>query len=190
MSVFKIQQISKEAPKPVITPAGSDVDAEKGKETTLEPGTGPTDTPATEPITHVDVESGASATIKKDVMLKIDGPVGRLFTEALNKALATESYMTMLPAMGDQPEAHDPVTDLEPDLQVYCWTGDSLEASDVIEITNDIAKHQNREYVVSVEAIRQTPRAMAALQALRSDRVKLCYSRESAVAEVKARLQR
>ena len=105
MSVFKIQQTSKEAPKPVITPVGSDVDADKGKETTLESGAGPVDTPSTEPITHVDVDSGASATIKKDVMLKIDGPVGRLFTDALNKALATESYMTMLPALDEQAAA-------------------------------------------------------------------------------------
>lgn len=204
MSVFMIKQVSKPAeptetatsqiaqgPKQTLQIPGGDVDNQQGENTQLEPQ------PGAEPGENagevLQTEEGTPLKVNnetKDTMIKIDGPVGRIFTDALNKVLAQESYVTMLPAILDDQLVDDPITSADPSLQVYCWTGDALGTQDVVKITNDIAKHQDREYVIAVESAKPTA-ALGILSSLdKLKNVKVCFSREAAMSAVLAKVKR
>ncbi len=124
----------------------------------------------------------------KDVLVKIDGPVGRVFTNALNQVLANESYMTMMPV--EEIEATNGVSGAPRSIvQVYCWTADALLLEDVTAITNDIAKHTERDYVIAVETVGKVTREMALLEPLaKMKNVKICFSQEAAVSLVRSKL--
>ena len=92
MSVFKIHQASA---------------VNKGVETKVEEVKQKTEEDHSVENSHViettvpsnnDQDKEPSLEEKEDpkLMVKIDGPVGRLFTEALNKMLATEGYIAMV----------------------------------------------------------------------------------------------
>lgn len=127
-------------------------------------------------------ESPAADAVQGEKMVKIDGPVGRVFTDALNQLLVEEGYMTMLPLLETRPE---PEPKKDPLLQVYCWTGNSINTEDVKSLLNEIAVHPNRDYVVAVENIERVTPALSSLDMLsRLDNVKICYSRSRAVEHV------
>jgi len=128
-------------------------------------------------------------------MIKIDGPVGRVFTDALNKVLVQESYVTMLPAILSRKAALSREDDVEDDrelLQIYALDSDNLNLEDVVSITNDITKHTNREYIIAVEAIRgRVTKAMGFLDELgKMSNVSICYSQEKAINTVRSKLCR
>ena len=115
-------------------------------------------------------------------MVKIDGPVGRVFTDALNQLLVEEGYMTMLPLLEARSE---PEPKKDPLLQVYCWTGNSINTEDVKALLNEVSVHPNRDYVVAVENIERVTSAISSLDMLsRLENVKVCYSRDRAVEHV------
>lgn len=181
VSVFKIQQ------------AGVVTDNELGNtQQTLEKDNAAEAKPETTTSPAVTPEEGKTSEGKKaDVMVKIDGPVGRIFTDALNKLLVKESYMTAMPL---QPLAKDtsnrePV-EMEPAVQVYAWHADELNLSDVVEITNDISKHTERDYVIAVESSGKVTREMGLLDQLgKMKNVKICFSQERALAALMARIK-
>lgn len=133
------------------------------------------------------VESATGEPVEKpDVMVKIDGPVSRVFTDALNKLLVQESYMTMNPVLFEKDKEND--EDVE--IQVYCWNGDDLNTEAVTQITNDVTRHSNRDFVIAVESTRVSP-SMALLGYLEKlPNVHLCFSQEKALALVSARFKK
>ena len=134
----------------------------------------------------IEENNGTEAVEKPDLMVKIDGPVGRVFTDALNKLLVQESYMTMSPEI-----FHDTKSDhtKQVDVQVYCWNANNLNTEDVVQITNDITKNKAKDYVIAVEALRPTAsmRFLGELEKLPN--VKLCFSYDKAAAIVSDRLR-
>ena len=185
MSVFKIQQqgIEMQDQKGSSTEIESDKDL--GKETMGEFKAAP-DT-ANDGVVSADGEPVE----KPDLLVKIDGPVGRVFTDALNKMLVQESYMTM---SNDLFETKEKKEDIDEDdninLQVYCWNGEELNLEDVTAITNDITKHKNRDFVIAIESARVTP-IMALLGDLEKlPNVKLCYSQSKALQLVSERIKK
>ena len=181
MSVFKIQQ------------RGIVMQDDKGSQTTIESendlnrdASGEMRV-ASEADKSAPVESASGDPVEKpDVMVKIDGPVSRVFTDALNKLLVQESYMTMAPVLFEAKENKE--EDIE--IQVYCWKGDELNTEDVTQITNDVTKHTNRDFVIAVESSRVTP-SMALLSYLeKMPNVHLCFSQEKALELVAARFKK
>lgn len=182
MSVFKIQQRGIEMQDQKDTATKIESEAELNKEGNVQ----------FKDVSNVDekpVESASGDPVEKpDVMVKIDGPVGRVFTDALNKLLVQESYLTMSPALFENKEAQS--ENEEVNLQVYCWKGEELNVEDVTAITNDVTKHQNRDFVIAVESARVTP-VMALLGDLEKlPNVKLCYSQEKALSIVSERIKK
>ena len=122
------------------------------------------------------------------LMVKVDGPVGRLFTEALNKMLATEGYVAMI-----EPDTivKKEETDHTPSLQVYALKGDEIGMSDVVEITNEISKHDEKDYIVAVESVSQVTRVHGYLEELgKLGNVRLCWSQNSALNAIKDHLRK
>ena len=122
------------------------------------------------------------------LMVKVDGPVGRLFTEALNKMLATEGYVAMIEptALVNKEEGIN-----TPSLQVYALKGDDIGMSDVVEITNEISKHDEKDYIVAVESVSQVTRAHGYLEELgKLKNVTLCWSQNSALNAIKDHLKK
>ena len=131
--------------------------------------------------------------IKNDpkMLMKVDGPVGRLFTDALNKMLATEGYLTVMPNIeADQFDQETPEQDLPKNLvQVYCWRTDAVNTSDLVELTNNITRHTDRQFVIAMESTGKMSNGMGVLEDLQKmPNVKLCYSMESAVQHFKGKL--
>ena len=124
---------------------------------------------------------------KKSVTVKVDGPVGKVFTEALNQLLATESYMmNMLPP--DQSGATPGRSNL---LQVYCWEGDMIDLKDVTEILNEVTRHTDQEFVIAIENIKNVTSSLAYLDKLSAlDNVKVFYKREKSLNYIKERVKR
>lgn len=97
---------------------------------------------------------------KDELLVAVDGPVGRIYTNALNKLLAMEGYTTMIPKQWrvggrstetrEDLEIHD-VEDPSMAVKVWCWDTDSLNMDDVIKISNEIYRHPNRDYVIALE---------------------------------------
>ena len=162
---------------------------EKGSEQKLE-GSKSLETEASgvvTPASSVEGSTEAGEATKPEMMVKIDGPVGRVFTDALNKLLVQESYMTTDPLFLEVPGKED---DEDVSLQVYCWKGDELNTEDVTQITNEVSRHTTRDFVISVEAARVSP-AMGLLSYLEKlPNVKLCLSQEKALAIVSERLRK
>ena len=185
MSVFKIQQrgIEMQDQKGSATEIESDADLSKEGNVQFQDASKAAETP---------VESASGEPVEKpDLMVKIDGPVGRVFTDALNKLLVQESYMMMSPSLfEDKDKTEDLDEDKEVGLQVYCWKGEELNIEDVTAITSDIAKHQNRDFVIAIESARITP-VMALLGDLEKlPNVRLCYSQEKALSIVSERIKK
>lgn len=126
---------------------------------------------------------------KPEMMVKVDGPVGRVFTDALNRLLATEGYLTVLPKTKEM-ETLDTPDAPKKLVQVYCWRTDSVNVSDMVQLTNDITKHTDRQFVIAVEAASTLSSSLRTLDDLsKLPNVKVCFSNESAANFVKGLLK-
>ena len=127
-----------------------------------------------------------------DVKIKIDGPVGQIFTDALNKMLATESYLTLSP-MGEANQGADLLQDLKDEeiLQVYCYKADELNVDDVLRISDEITKHTERNYVLSFETAGSFPSVLeAAENVARLPNVSLFLSRKAAINHIQSKVRK
>ena len=124
----------------------------------------------------------------KEVTVKIDGPVGRVFTDALNKVLASESLMmTATDAVVDTGEKEEDKEE-EVDLQVYAWKSDQINTEDVVELTNEISKHEERTFIVAVEGT-EVSSPMGILYGLNKVKnVEVVFSQEEAIHRVMKRV--
>lgn len=143
------------------------------------------------------VEPIVSKSGKADIMIKVDGPVGRIFTDALNKVLVNESYMTMMPHLTKkEAPVVDPESGMTGDnrqdedyLQVYAWDVENLNMEDVVHITNEVTRHTDRTFVIAVESTGKVTNAMSLLDGLgKCKNVTMCYSQVKAAEAVKARV--
>ena len=124
---------------------------------------------------------------KKIVQVSINGPVGQAFTEALNKLLVTESYMTMMPALKEERGGSIAGNS---SLQVYCWDGDDIDLQDLTQLTNTITKHNDQQFVIAVENIRTVRKIHTLIDQLPVyGNVTVCYSREKALRVVQEKIK-
>ena len=123
----------------------------------------------------------------RGVTVQVDGPIGRVFTDALNKVLALEDYMTMLPeAMDEKEPSAEPSKGNRNLVQVYCWRTDAVNASDLVQLSNMISRHTDRSFVVALEAGQVMKSAVGVLESLTCyPNLKVCYSLETAARYVK-----
>lgn len=182
MDIFKIEQAK--SPSVPVTP----VPEQQAQATTESTGSSVTETPSTTDSSEL---AGLVPENRKNVVVKIDGPVGRVFTEALNGLLATESYLTMAPLVNFS-GANSANDEKDNDfIQIYSWNADELNISDVVEITNDISKHTERNYVIALESIGMVTNNVALLSELgKLKNVKVCYSRDAGLNAVLNHLRR
>lgn len=127
-----------------------------------------------------------------DVKIKIDGPIGQVFTDALNKMLAVESYMTLSP-MGTAAAGADILQDLKDEeiLQVYCYKADELNVSDMVAISNEVTKHTQRDFVLSFETAGNFPSILEAAENLaRLPNVSLFLSRKAAANHIQSKVRK
>ena len=121
------------------------------------------------------------------LVVTIDGPLGRVFTEALNKMLATESIMAMpmdLQALQvlkkDQPKLRV--------VNVNVLDETTVKPSDVVNISNDITLHAEDQFVVAVESklqIRNPSKVTQLVDGLSTHRnTQVCYRVSAAVRQV------
>jgi len=121
------------------------------------------------------------------LVVTIDGPLGRVFTEALNKILAVESMMAMpmTPAALTLLKQEQPKTQV---VKVNVFDEDMLKAGDVVDISNDITLHQEDQFVVAIESRRETRTVNSRTQLLSGlanhSNVQVSYRIQSAVRQV------
>ncbi len=127
-----------------------------------------------------------------EVVVNIAGSLSSVFTASLNQLLATESYMTMIPMLGDDEGKGLPVHSSTDILRVYCWDGDALNMQDVVQITNEIARSSSEdEFVIAIENMKNPSIAIGAAARLNSlKNVSVCYTRGKALQLVKDKVSR
>ena len=183
----KAQQTTQDTLKETMKAPGTPVPEEAAVDTTSE---GAAPAAATPP----EATPQTPAASNEPVTVQVDGPIGRVFTDALNKVLAIEGYLTMLPEDEPVTEADSveighmsPIKKAPINLvQVYCWRTDAVNASDLVQLSNNITAHSDRTFVVALEAAATIKNAVGVLESLTCyPNVKVCYSLESAARYVK-----
>lgn len=127
---------------------------------------------------------GGNSTEKKTV-LKVDGPLSRVFTDSLNKILAVENmsmvamsltaYESMLK---DQAEAGEEVPEV---IHVQAYDANDLTNGNVVDISDAIVKTPDEEHVVVTESARGISGSTDALHRLcKSTATRDCVKIETA----------
>lgn len=175
-SIFRIQQ---------------DGDKQISTSTSGEKPTEPSTDTSAEPATQAEVEpkqENKAAENNPDLMVKVEGPVGRVFTEALNKVLATESVELTLVHHAEQ-EEKPPLPEAIP-TEVHTFDGENVEMSDVVKMSETVMKSEGTEYVIAIENAKNSSRALVMLSELEQFKnVKVCLSMESAAYHIARRLK-
>ena len=124
---------------------------------------------------------------KEEKTIVLDGPLSRIYTQALNMAYAKEDVgamgqMLMVTGQGDPDEDEDDSRD----LYVYCCDGDELtdekvtEAADTLRIALDSKKYKST--AVAIECRGRVSDQLALLDQLSSQMgVKVFYRRKTAM---------
>lgn len=186
MTVFQIQQNSVKTPL--------DTAVEPGKEkTTEEEGTAVPQTPTAgeqQIVSAAGGDEGGGEGPEKEIVVKVSGKLGQAFTDALNKMLATESYLTVgTPVAQEREESFLQEIHDKEILQVFCWDADKLNVDDMVEISNEITRNTNRSYVLSFETAGTIPTILEAAEKLaRLPNVTLCLSRSAALSAVQRKV--
>lgn len=99
---------------------------------------------------------------KDKVIVKVDGPLSQVFTEALNKVLAFEN-MVLLPILAAEYEAmqDDPTFNDLTSIHVQAYDAHDLTTGDVVDITNEITKTTEDSHIIAMESARGMSNASA-----------------------------
>lgn len=99
---------------------------------------------------------------KDKVVVKVDGPLSQVFTEALNKVLAFEN-MVLLPILADEYEAMKKEADFNDmtSIHVQAYDAHDLTTGDVVDITNEITKTTEDAHIIAMESARGVSDASA-----------------------------
>ncbi len=121
------------------------------------------------------------------LVVTIDGPLGRVFTEALNKMLAVESMM-MMPLTKEALVAIKKESPKTQVVKVNAFDEDMLKVADVVEVSNEITKSQEDQFVVAVESRRAVRTVNSKTQLLTNlgdhQNVQVSYRMDVAVKQV------
>ena len=162
-------------------------------------------------------ESTTPAPKEKEArLISIDGPVGRIYSAALQEVFANEGMAAML---HDFSEAEEGVgSDGEPVVRnldggkddddedgvihqtvagvkhtkLYSYTADTINIDDVVKISNEICKNRGRDYIIAIEGVTygNINSAMDVLCDMeKAGQIKLCLSRGSAISAVMSSLK-
>lgn len=147
------------------------------------------DTPA-EDATMVDDQH-------RDVVVKIDGPVGKVFTDALNQMLAIEGFAAMIGAdelVKHKEEGESDHADIH--IGVYSGSVDLLNTEEIVKISNEITRHTNQDYIIAIEGVygrtlnTDSLRRLAILEDVaKNGGVKVFYNKDMAVEHLKGKLK-
>lgn len=89
----------------------------------------------------------------RPTIIKVDGPLGQIFTEALNKILAVES-MAAIPMTEDDPRFQE-LSSKDPNiLTVEAYDASELSSSDVHQLSEMVSKDETKDVLIAMEAIR------------------------------------
>lgn len=89
---------------------------------------------------------------KKDIVVKIDGPLGRYFTESLNKILAIEGMLMTMMATDEEEEDQETRFDIKPDLVVTAMDGSALKFEDVTALNEVLKRYSTGDVVIAAES--------------------------------------
>ena len=120
---------------------------------------------------------------RPELVVKVEGPVGQVFTDALNKVLAKESIMmTDLPAITAQDPETKPVS-------IHVYDAGELKLGDVEEVHQVVADDENVEHVVVLESAINGSKAAALMNAMAGayKNVTVCLSTESAISHLRGK---
>ncbi len=119
---------------------------------------------STEDVTAVEEGMFTSqGEVTKSVSVQVDGPLGRYFTECLNKVLAKESMMMTAKRRhtstgnGTSSDGKRIVEAEVPDIWVKAMDEKDFDFEDVIEIDRLMELDQQPEMVIAVESVHITP---------------------------------
>jgi len=138
-------------------------------------------------------DKGAAGAQGKEILITIDGPVGRVFTDALNKLLVAESYMMTGQAAEYQEKKAkaDEEDGVGPDVHVLCFNSSDLTISDVVRISDEVTRNTNREYIIALEGCSVVTNRIVLLDSLTSNKnVKVCFTQNQALSAVKDRIMK
>lgn len=157
MAIFQIKRIeskSSEAPEVVKVEDTQSTEAYQGEMKKAKEVTG--EVPVTEDSVDTKEErkpfSLDNEEVKKDVVVKVNGPLSHVFTDALNKILATES-MVAVPMTQEQIDAllEEKAYNEVVQVNVSAFDASDIKNDDVVELSRDISIHPDQEYVLAME---------------------------------------
>lgn len=83
---------------------------------------------------------------KKDIVIKVNGPLGKVFTEALNQALALETIAMSLAAATEEESNNSDV------IHVGAFDTDSITSSDIVTMGHELTVHKDDDFVMVMES--------------------------------------
>ena len=162
MQIFKLEPVA------VSTPTGqavgkvdegnsSQTEQEELKQAQQVTGEKPVDLekPGDQPVVNQAAEQfslGEMKTEQAPVAVKVEGPLGKVFTETLNKMLALEGIAAI--PIGEE-ELEKIRAQQGKVVNVEVLSGEDLAMQDVVEVMNKSTEHQGEPYVIALEAIRE-----------------------------------
>lgn len=141
----------------------------------------------TEAVTPTEGEPfGLEGKKQPEVVLKVTGALGGVFTTALNKMLAVES-MVMIPMSQDALE--ETVDDSIVPVVIHAQMLDPevMRQGDVVDLISDVSQNENESYVLGVERITDTPVLPSLNRMSAFKNVDVKYTLNGAVGSVVAR---
>lgn len=146
--------------------------------------------------------------VKKDegapVTIALQGPLGAMYTDVLNKVLAQESYVGQLSSLSStleeslEGDRYGHLKDAEVGqsddnsfgkiLNVFCF--DQLtDMDEVIRINEHVTKHKTQDYVLAVESVKDDHMLRSLMRMEKDGMFKVCMTKSSVVAAVKSHIQ-
>jgi hypothetical protein len=126
---------------------------------------------ATKPI--LDPTQGETPKDPKKELIEVSGPIGEVYTQALNKVLANENYTFIV---NEEKEKKNGV-------HVLAYRPDQLSLSEVNKIIHNVAISDANYYLIAIENFKgEVTKEMGLLSEL--PHVKICYHKESLVPSI------
>lgn len=129
--------------------------------------------------------------------IQVEGPVGKVFTDALNVALANESMIGMIRSdavVREASEEEEATADVG--SRIYATNVDKINLDEVIRITEFITKSNNRFSIIAIECADadevtgNTARHIKLVEDLaKTTNTRVVYSRSAAIREVSGALR-
>lgn len=140
------------------------------------------------------IVSDGTAAKNNELMVKIEGPVGRVFTDALNKMLAIEGFAAMI-MPPDPSKTKDQDDDRHSEVSVYVSNISRLNTEEIVQISNLITRSNSENFLIAIEGLDSTAsaeklRTLGILeQVAESSNAKIFYSVGGALEDLRVKLK-